>query len=267
MDNEKMRFELDKRNKLNRIMQKRVIMISFVIAVAFIIAYVVTLLISSGWFSSREIVQPSRYDFYDGEADFNEPEYMELITPYLISYCNEDYGITKYLPEEEYSRNGEALNLMTDLVIAIQMGDAHAYNDCFSNEYLQTEGPKGEYTKQKIYDVLITYVSENTEKGITTAVYRLQYKIRHNNGTFRNDMGSDGYREQTFVLSDASGEMKVKQIRSNDVYKTVVHAERIALVASVSLVLFVATVALAVIYLKKLKKAKEGIQNEEAIGG
>ena len=90
------------------------------------------------------------------------------------------------------------------------MGDAEAYNTCFSPIYFSTQSPKDRFTKQKLYNITIIEVSmteKQDENGnsYTEYYYKLDYMIRHNNGSLRNDVGSDSIKSQHIYLSDRSG--------------------------------------------------------------
>ena len=96
-------------------------------------------------------------------------------------------------------------------------GDHDAYNDCFSKEYLLTNGYADEFTMQKIYGIVIQKYSVTAKSGdggiYNEYVYTLDYKIMENDGTLRRDIGSDMSRTQYITVTDRTGEYKIDRIR------------------------------------------------------
>jgi hypothetical protein len=70
-----------------------------------------------------------------------------------------------------------------------------------------------EFTKQKLYDIEIEFYQETStnEDGdtVNSFDYWLYYKIRRNNGTFRNDMASDCSRKEYIRVSERDGKWKI----------------------------------------------------------
>jgi hypothetical protein len=111
---------------------------------------------------------------------------------------------------EDYGQCVEFLRGMVDAILA---GDADAYNACFSDLYFTKAERQGEFSMQKLYDIIIgTYSEEKvTENGqtYTKYVYTLEYKIRRNNGSLRSDMGSNGSRTQYLLITDREGKLLI----------------------------------------------------------
>ena len=80
---------------------------------------------------------------------------------------------------------------------------------CFSKEYIETSGEFAPFTMQKLYDISIvdyTYSAVAPSGYTSVRVYGLRYKIKDNNGSLRDDIGSDGEIEQRVsVVKDANG--------------------------------------------------------------
>ncbi len=98
-----------------------------------------------------------------------------------------------------------AVACLLKFIEAAVAGDARDVNALFSQKYYDNGGEgKAPFTPQKLYDVKFTFVSEESveENGISCPcwVFWIEYKIKDNNGTFRNDMGSDASRKEYVVL-------------------------------------------------------------------
>jgi hypothetical protein len=83
-------------------------------------------------------------------------------------------------------------------------------NQLFSKEYVEAGGKtKMDFTMQQLYNIRITYITSSSETidGFTTESYDywLEYMIRKNNGTFRNDMGSDCIKKEYVRVTDRNG--------------------------------------------------------------
>ena len=114
------------------------------------------------------------------------------------------------LTEEDAKSHGEAFYLLYNLIDYIKAGDHESYNSCFSSYYFKTSQPQGKFTKQKIYDIIITELPTESKSadGVSFMEYNytIEYRIRHNNGSFRRDIGSDQSKKQYVKLSERSGE-------------------------------------------------------------
>ncbi len=111
--------------------------------------------------------------------------------------------------------------VLVDYLEAATAGDAERLNSLFSDYYYSNGGKtKSRFTQQKIYDMVITLAGDATPDLPGTDVayyYKVEYKIRMNNGTFRNDMGSDGSKFELFAVSVRGGEAAIDAVQ---VYKT-----------------------------------------------
>ncbi len=119
------------------------------------------------------------------------------------------YETKTVLSDEDYIHQRAEVKLLIDLVHAAKAGNSSAYNACFSPEYISDSGAYAAFTKQKIYDIVITEYRSAGEAPIgydSVRVYGLCYKIRDNNGSLRRDISSDEEREQYIsVVKDSAG--------------------------------------------------------------
>lgn len=154
------------------------------------------------------------YEFYEPDYDLNifkVDEYMELDR--AIYYCDSTTGVTISLDDNTRNMYDPALSVLCTMIDRIIAGNADRYNDLFSSNYYAVEGHKRktEFTMQQLYAIKLTKmaVSEQTGKdgkSYTQYEYIVEYKIRQNDGTFRDDVDSDASRKQYFVLSNAASE-------------------------------------------------------------
>ena len=124
---------------------------------------------------------------------------------------NDGYAVTVEIPESDYHRYPDEVQLLIRLVAAATAGDADAYNACFSPEYIAASGKEEPFTMQKIYDIEIVNYHQSggtpPEAYLESSVYGLRYKIKDNNGSLRYDMGSDAIHEQYMsIVLDAKGD-------------------------------------------------------------
>lgn len=124
-----------------------------------------------------------------------------------------DTGLRESLEPEDFEAYDESVRFMYDFVNAIIGGDVEKYNSCFADAAYRKEA----FTKQKLYNILITKLSEEEiedESGTWTEYeFVLEYMIRHNNGTLRLDIESDAIRAQYITVTDRSGEYLIESMR------------------------------------------------------
>lgn len=163
---------------------------------------------------------------------FVTPDYEENIyddTYYMgldrnIYICDINTGMTESLEPEDYASYGKGVKFMSDFVGIIISGDAKSYNACFDKKCFDNEmaEEKEAFTMQKLYNIKITRISEEdvTDNGenYTKYEFALEYMIRHNNSTFRRDIGSDASKMQYIILTDRTGELLIEEIY-NSMYK------------------------------------------------
>ena len=129
----------------------------------------------------------------------------------LITYCanSDGTGLRTEVTEESDSK----VRFLALFINSVIMGDNQAYRSYFSEAYLSNNSLP-QFTQQMLYDICIYYQGSEVQKdGRTFYVYRLEYMIRKNNGTYRRDIGSDMIRPQYVVLSiSRENEIKVENV-------------------------------------------------------
>ena len=157
----------------------------------------------------------SSYIFY--EADYDMNIYDDTVYMDLNRYITFSNGmISTALEESEYAEQDEDVQFMIAYIQSIIAGDAEAYNACFSEQYYTQNQPLDRFTMQKLYNINLTRTETQTEGSgedeYTLYGYVVEYMIRHNNGTFRRDLGSDSIRAQYLVISDREGTWKIDNV-------------------------------------------------------
>ena len=164
--------------------------------------------------------------FYDEELSkniFQDEKYMEKDRS--VTFANIGWGTsTTLLTESDAVAAGPAVNLIYNMLGYILTGNNAGYNSCFSDYYYDNGGEaKGRFTQQKIYNITITEISvtdKTDENGVAYKeyYYTLEYMIRHNNGTLRDDMGSDCIKTQHLILSERfSNEVLIDKMYTLDI--------------------------------------------------
>ncbi len=145
------------------------------------------------------------------DEDFDIMEYDEYLSlNRTITYF--ESNMTVSVDDSTVGNYDEGFQLMYELIKCMIAGDHEGYNFyVFPKD--EQEGP---FTQQQIYDVVLarhSYTQKSGDSGsYTEFVYKLEYKIHENNGTFRNDIESDASRPQYFVINDSMGDMMVMDI-------------------------------------------------------
>ena len=144
---------------------------------------------------------PSDDEWYMNEA-IKTIEYVYSLGP--MTHTDE------IITEDDAIGKGDAMHLIYKLIESIKAGDHESYNNCFSSYYYSTHNRQERFTKQKIYDIRVTVLDTQTKYAngalITEYNYLLEYRIRHNNGSLRNDINSDYLGKQQIKISERSGE-------------------------------------------------------------
>lgn len=143
---------------------------------------------------------------YDIMSDL---EYLELDRRLYFTNGNETIAVNEYPTEDMDADILFFLNYF-DLAIA---GDYNAYNKLFTEDYYKVNEPYSSFTQQMIYDMNIEKLSEMSVNGKTVYYYNVSYKIHKNNGTFRNDIGSDGCKTLHFTLIKEDGNILIDSIK------------------------------------------------------
>ncbi len=191
--------------------KKKLLVILLVAFLAFLVFLTVTLLLLGGQEEGGDKGGRAEIEFSDPLLSvdiYADEDYMDLDR--TIYYTMVDgYETTVPILEGEEIHYSTEVRLLVRLIKAAIAGDTVAYNACFSKEYIDKSGEFSPFTMQKLYDISIvdyTYSAAAPDGYVSVRVYGLRYKIKDNNGSLRDDVGSDGEIEQRIsVVKDAAG--------------------------------------------------------------
>jgi hypothetical protein len=206
------------------------------------------------------------YIFYEPDYDYDimtDEEYLELDRQ--IYFKNQDTGITTVISKDNLNDapgdQKEYIALLCDFIDYAINGESDKLNALFSQEYIDAEGKlKIDFTMQQLYNIRITYIQTLTEEVdgeiLNSCDYWLEYKIRKNNGTFRNDMESDCIREEYVRITqrdDRIGIDVLSPYTTRPAEREIIQAEDIILISIVAIVTLATFIAVSVYVAKKKK--------------
>lgn len=157
--------------------------------------------------SAREKKEVPGYEYEDKDFyptyEGNIMEYKEYLDlDRSVSYCADPagYGETSTITEENRKDYGAEVLFLYDYLQTIIAGDATAYNACFNGNYYKNHKLRETFSPQMLYQCKITYIDDGTDGADKLMVYRLEYMIFRNDGSFRRDIASDASRPQNVLL-------------------------------------------------------------------
>ncbi len=175
-----------------------VIRIVLIALAALLLLYGVLVLIE--WLMKKDTpgVLPPKLEHWpvDDSFDvFSDGEYMEYDR--RVHYYDPNSGATYSVEEEDVATLDAGIRLFYYYFQAAIAGDEQAYSNCFTEKYQKSGKLPEDFTMQMIYDIRVAPEESFDEN---TLAFRVEYKIRKNNGTLRDDMESDVSRAQIFTL-------------------------------------------------------------------
>lgn len=197
------------RESTRRLKQRMIIVLAGLVVFAVVAVPLISMLDKWDQAEKEEAVETrkdSTIIFYepDWELDImKDPGYLSMNR--TIYYSDAQYGLTEALDEKNKDDYGPAVQVLIRMIECIIAGDADGYNQLLSTNYLENHDPEPPFTMQQVYDIKLTKIKEtNMTAGYTQYEFEVEYRIRHNNGTFRNDIDEGESRKQYFVLSDST---------------------------------------------------------------
>ncbi len=180
--------------------------------VAYIAAQIVAHTVLKDGNPADEIISTDDFKFDRVEEDvdiFEDEEYLQLERTVYYSDGAQTYPIlSDNFPVPEAAR------LFYDYIDAIIHGDADKLNTFYTDEYLEEVGAHADFTMQRVYDALVTYLGPTIDKrtGQRCERVKLTYRISKNDGTFRRDIESDASREQIFTVIEQDGVYRISDM-------------------------------------------------------
>lgn len=198
-----MNADSQKRSTDQRKRSKKIIIAVFSCVIGFILLYYAISGIASriDGKEPEETKRPS-YIFYPADFDENIMEdnaYLDLDRS--IYYSDPSTGLTSTSQDDVPSMYRNYAFVIAEYLRYGIEGNNVALNSLFSSDYYENGGKnKEEFTMQRLYEMKITYMGI-PEENEDAFLFKVDYKIQKNNGTFRNDMGSDCTKSEYFTLS------------------------------------------------------------------
>jgi len=127
-----------------------------------------------------------------------------------------DDNRSNYTPEAQF---------MYDVINTIIKGDYMAYNKIFTEDYKKNAGDdlRERFTMQQLFEIEFECVGYREEGKVKYTDMMVIYRIRNNNGTFRNDLdyNDEGYIPVVYMLvTDAEGSIKVHNLMTRLKYSS-----------------------------------------------
>ena len=165
-----------------------------------------------------------RYNYVDPDYDLNILEdegYMAKDRNIWVSQ-----GILKTVITDDNRTNYSLeIQFMYDLVNIIIKGDYIEYNKLFTADYLENAGDdlRERFTMQQLFQIEIEPLDYTEAGALLYSDIMLSYRIRNNNGTFRNDLdyNDDGYIPVVYrLVTDKNGEIKIRDLLTHYKYSS-----------------------------------------------
>ena len=156
------------------------------------------------------------YVFYPSNYDLDptkNAEYMGLDRQ--LWYHHQGLGIGISLDDEDALLGyNDAVAFFARYFRTVIAGDVDTYNTYFTDRYYKNADPYELFTPQMLYDIHVTQLTENQNSdGTVKWTFDVEYKIYHNDGTFRNDIPSDASKKLIFTLTeDITGTVRIDEI-------------------------------------------------------
>ncbi len=144
--------------------------------------------------------------FFEVDDELNSLENEEYLQKDHRMHYHDPYeGVTYSVEEEMLSEESDEVIFFYHYFDAVRRGDADTVSAMYSE---QAKDVPDDFTLQMIYDIT---VEPQTEGGEVYG-YRVDYMIYRNNGTFRDDVGSDTNRPLLITLIKEGGTLKIKSV-------------------------------------------------------
>lgn len=151
------------------------------------------------------------YLYYPIDYDLDimsEKEYLDLDRNIYYTKGSETIALT---PETLSLYPDDVVFFTSYFDLAIK-GEYQKYNALFTENYYESNEPYYSFTQQMIYDIHIEKLAEGKAGDNDSYTYNVSYKIHRNNGTFRNDIDSDGSKTLCYTLVKVDGKILIDSI-------------------------------------------------------
>ena len=100
-------------------------------------------------------------------------------------------GVAKtVMTDDNYKDYSIEMQFMFKVINYIINGDYEEYNKIFTDDYIKNAGNdlRERFTMQQLFEIELEYVDYIESENKTNSDIKVTYRIRNNNGTFRNDL-------------------------------------------------------------------------------
>nr|MBQ4320361.1 hypothetical protein [Clostridia bacterium] len=192
--------------------KKKIITALVILVCAIPVMYLATFLLDRDWnevvhsATVNEVVQNKNIRFAD--IDWDEDITEDAVYMDKNRYISYTEGAVTRLITENHAAYGAGPEFFSRYFSAVISGDCDTVNLMYTDEYKKDNELHDSFTQQKVYNIEIEKLSENVIEdgkyaGIKRYTFRVAYMIKDNNGTFRDDMGSDAAVPLIFELLDS----------------------------------------------------------------
>ncbi len=157
-----------------------------------------------------------RYDFtepVEEEDIFKDEDWLGLNRQ--INFGTESEF--RAIDETSAESHGEYAEFFYRFFSSIIYGDENEYGACFSEDYPKNHLASS-FTPQKLYEMYALEVGDGNVKSasgdeIPAKIFKVEYKILDNNGTFRSDLYGSGTKPEYFYLVyDEQNQLRIYSI-------------------------------------------------------
>lgn len=205
--------------------------------------------------------------FYDANYDYNIMEDENyLILDRNVRFENSHNGLTIEIVDDNLndvpSDIRESFIVINNFIDYAIRGKYDELNSLFSDEYVEADGElKMNFTMQQLYNIKITYITDTTTESngysYPSQDFWLEYMIRKNNGTFRNDMPSDCIKKEYVRVTNRNGDHRIDVLTP---FNTVapehqtISGNTITLIVIVTLLMLSIVITFSVFITKRFRK-------------
>ncbi|MCL2095412.1 MAG: hypothetical protein FWH10_00740 [Oscillospiraceae bacterium] len=230
---------LMKKEKRKKILKIIVLSVTGVFLLSFLTIFILSAV--QNYINDRETAKIEEENIWAGpfpEANygfniFDDAAYLELDRNIRFN----DGGTVTVMTEENKSSYAPELQFMYDAINLIINGDYTEYNKIFTEDYIAAAGDNlpERFTMQQLFEIELEYLGNTGHAGHNHAGQvnpasrldidiQLTYKIRNNNGTFRNDLDFDASYSRAVVymlVAEPDGsDIKVDKILTQRQYES-----------------------------------------------
>ncbi len=198
-----------------------VLTVGIALVVLILLAVFLPMLLSALQTSNEESDALPDNAFYEPDYEkniFEDEAYQKLDSSVLYM----DFGTGETLTEQNYRTVGVASSFFYTYFQAIINGDAQTYRSLLTDTYIEEKDPPERFTMQMLYDISVNQIqrSAKTEyqgREVTAYYFSVSYRIFHNDGTFRRDIGSNQSITQYYELYAIDGAFLLNAVANKHV--------------------------------------------------